>query len=217
MGVLSMLDAKGREVLRNLAGIRDADRLEKFERLETTKLGRDLPRVTADADGLRAMHHRLFKTVYAWAGQFRVVNMVKSGSQFIVASRIDTALAFAFRETDLTARLLHFSKPEAAKKLAQAVSDVNFVHPFREGNGRAVRAFVTAIAREAGWRFSLTDRASPHGSSLPSGTPSASESRMRADPGRSGFCWLSCGAQPENQTRSKVARTRPSASQNSSE
>ena len=42
--------------------------------------------------------------------------------------------------------------------------------------------------------------------------PSASASRCAAEPGLSGFCWLSCGAQPDNQTISKVARTRPSAS-----
>ena len=28
-----------------------------------------------------------------------------------------------------------------------------------------------------------------------------------ADPGASGFCWLSCGVQPDSQTISKVART----------
>ena len=48
---------------------------------------------------------------------------------------------------------------------------------------------------------------SPAGISL---VPSASASRVRAEPGASGFCWLSCGAQPESQTISKVARMRPS-------
>ncbi len=33
-----------------------------------------------------------------------------------------------------------------------------------------------------------------------------------AEPGFSGCCWLSCGAQPDSQTISKVARTRPSGS-----
>ncbi len=42
--------------------------------------------------------------------------------------------------------------------------------------------------------------------------PSASASRCAAEPGLSGFCWLSCGAQPDSQTISKVARRRPSAS-----
>ena len=42
--------------------------------------------------------------------------------------------------------------------------------------------------------------------------PSASASRCVAEPGLSGFCWLSCGAQPDSHTISKVARRRPSAS-----
>ena len=42
--------------------------------------------------------------------------------------------------------------------------------------------------------------------------PNASASRVLAEPGRSGFCWLSCGAQPESHTISKVARMRPSGS-----
>ena len=33
-----------------------------------------------------------------------------------------------------------------------------------------------------------------------------------ADPGLSGFGWLSCGAQPDSQITSKVARMRPSGS-----
>ena len=33
-----------------------------------------------------------------------------------------------------------------------------------------------------------------------------------AEPGRNGFCWLSCGAQPDSQMMSKVARMRPSGS-----
>ena len=50
---------------------------------------------------------------------------------------------------------------------------------------------------------------SPAGISL---VPSASASRRCAEPGASGFCWLSCGAQPDSQTISKVARMRPSGS-----
>jgi 8-oxo-dGTP diphosphatase len=46
---------------------------------------------------------------------------------------------------------------------------------------------------------------------------SLSASRCRAEPGANGFCWLSCGAQPESQSTSKVARMRPSGSANRSE
>ncbi|WP_212762334.1 Fic family protein [Nocardia uniformis] len=31
------------------------------------------------------------------------------------------------------------------------MAEVNAIHPFREGNGRAQRAFFGQLAREAGW------------------------------------------------------------------
>ena len=43
--------------------------------------------------------------------------------------------------------------------------------------------------------------------------PFTAASRLAfAEPGCNGFCWLSCGAQPDSQITSKVARMRPSAS-----
>jgi cell filamentation protein len=149
-------DAQGREVLRNNKDIRDARQLDRFERQETAAQGADLPRVSADADGLRAMHHHIFKNVYPWAGQLRTVNMGKADSDFLVASRIDAGLAYTFRQPALTDRLAQAPLPQAADMLARVVSDINFVHPFREGNGRAMRAFVTAVARDAGWKFDKT-------------------------------------------------------------
>ena len=44
----------------------------------------------------------------------------------------------------------------------------------------------------------------------------ASASDIFAEPGFSGFCWLSCGAHPDNQTMSNVTRMRPSGSENRS-
>jgi len=45
---------------------------------------------------------------------------------------------------------------------------------------------------------------------------SASASDAFAEPGFSGFCCDSCGAQPDSQMMEKVARMRPSGSENRS-
>lgn len=39
------------------------------------------------------------------------------------------------------------------ERLAHYLAEVNAVHPFREGNGRAQRAFFGQLARDAGWRI----------------------------------------------------------------
>lgn len=36
-------------------------------------------------------------------------------------------------------------------KLTHYFAEVNVIHPFREGNGRAQRAYFRQLAREAGW------------------------------------------------------------------
>lgn len=38
-------------------------------------------------------------------------------------------------------------------RLTHYFSEVNAIHPFREGNGRTQRAFFRQLSREAGWRL----------------------------------------------------------------
>src|SRR5262249_25516346 len=44
-------------------------------------------------------------------------------------------------------------------RVAHYLAEVNALHPFREGNGRAQRAFFRQLGREAGWsiRWALAD------------------------------------------------------------
>ncbi|WP_088370424.1 Fic family protein [endosymbiont 'TC1' of Trimyema compressum] len=42
-------------------------------------------------------------------------------------------------------------KPEFIKKLASLVLDLNHIHPFREGNGRALRELIREIATNHGY------------------------------------------------------------------
>ena len=41
------------------------------------------------------------------------------------------------------------------ERLTYYVGEVNAVHPFREGNGRAQRAFFEQLARDAGFTLDL--------------------------------------------------------------
>lgn len=41
------------------------------------------------------------------------------------------------------------------KRLAYYLAELNVIHPFREGNGRAQRKFIEQIAREAGFELNL--------------------------------------------------------------
>lgn len=47
------------------------------------------------------------------------------------------------------------SKKELAIKLAEILDNVNFLHPFREGNGRTQREFLRTLALEKGLILNL--------------------------------------------------------------
>ncbi|MCX6232454.1 MAG: Fic family protein [Bacteroidetes bacterium] len=46
-------------------------------------------------------------------------------------------------------------KLKLAQKLAEILDNVNYLHPFREGNGRAQREFMRLLALEKGLKLNL--------------------------------------------------------------
>ena len=44
-----------------------------------------------------------------------------------------------------------------AEKLAYYLGEINVIHPFREGNGRAQRVFIQYLAHTAGYHVDFTD------------------------------------------------------------
>ena len=127
-------------------------------------------RPTGDLDELRAIHRHLFQDIYDWAGQLRTVDIRKSveGAQFFLpVSMIERAAVFAERELRADNMLCGMSRDHFIERLAYHYDSFNYIHPFREGNGRTQRVFWTRIACDAGWRLdwhgvygSANDRAS---------------------------------------------------------
>jgi len=63
-------------------------------------------------------------------------------------AHIDTLIA-AYRRTSKT------DKPALARKLAEILDAVNYLHPFREGNGRTQREFLRLLALEKNLTLNL--------------------------------------------------------------
>lgn len=89
----------GSGVLKNLPGIDDRDRLERFEAIATAYRISELRfipiRGTLDLTGFQHIHWHIFQDLYAWAGEFRTVDIRKEGEfwfcrhEFIVQSLSD--------------------------------------------------------------------------------------------------------------------------------
>jgi len=155
-------------VLRNRLGLKSADTLDLAER-RAASLGLDRidagygPERTFDREHLKAIHRQIFGRVYEWAGAMRdekplvggekldpVGVLSKGGSAFLHASHIDMGLAKAFRHISDRAALRDGSRETFIRKAGNTLGDLNYIHPFREGNGRTQRAFIEELGRETG-------------------------------------------------------------------
>ena len=127
-----------------------------------------------DLRHLCAIHRRIFGDIYDWAGQLRTVAIAK-GTWFCLPQYIESAAAEIFRALHGDNLLRGLSRDMFTERLTYYLGEINAVHPFREGNGRAQRAFFEQLASDAGvildWQHLDADR-----------NIAASAAIMRGDP-----------------------------------
>jgi len=148
----------GTRVLRNKAEIRSLDELEQFEQLMfDSRAEEDLPAGTLDFAHYRAIHRHFFQDVYDWAGEIRTIRTGKGANWFCFPEYIEKEAAGLFRQLADKDHLRACSnKLDFAQEAAWFLSELNAIHPFREGNGRVQLVFLTMLARNAG--FGLDER-----------------------------------------------------------
>ena len=143
-------------VLKNKAGISDADKLVQFESIMVAKRLKELeanPIKIKYAADLRNIHRYLFQDVYDWAGDVRRVEIGKDGRQFLETRAF--AKAFSYIDSILKEYFGLNGKKEISSGLAKILDDVNYGHFFREGNGRTQREFIRALALQKGYALNL--------------------------------------------------------------
>jgi cell filamentation protein len=143
------------DVLRNIPGIRDPQSLAAFE--ANTTIARLAELDTAPLKGrfdiahLKAIHKYIFQDVYSWAGEFRTVNVSKGGSLFGAAAFIEPALDAVLLKLPAERYLKGVDLSTFARRAGFYLGEINAVHAFREGNGRAQREFIRQLGIEAGF------------------------------------------------------------------
>jgi cell filamentation protein len=145
-------------VLRNLVGVSDEATLTLIETGATTGRLKELranPIKIKGAETLMDIHHHLFQDVYEWAGKIRTVEISKGGKPFFALEYFHRAFPFIDSLIAEYRRLDKKDTPALAHKLAEILDNINYLHPFREGNGRTQREFVRLLALEKGLTLDL--------------------------------------------------------------
>lgn len=144
-------------VLANKLGVSNAEEMDDIELVLLDELRKKIfDSVVADqritvADVCK-WHQRWLGNVYAWAGQYRTLNMAKGSFHFAACSQIPKLM------NDLDKNVLSIYTPCAGMpetRLIEAIAVVHveliLIHPFREGNGRLSRMLASVMALQAGW------------------------------------------------------------------
>ena len=140
-------------VLVNKQNITNIEEAYRNEHLFVTRRLADLRLKTIEIysiSDILAIHKYLFQDVYAWAGQFRKVNISKNGNPFMSIQSFSTAQAYINRLIHTYYQTAN-SKDEIIKQLAKILDNLNYFHPFREGNGRTQREVIRSLALSKGY------------------------------------------------------------------
>lgn len=144
-------------VLINKLDLQDQKALDNAERMMVGKRARrPLPTGDFGLAHLRALHYHLFQDIYDWAGELRTVEIAKGGSQFQFRQYIETGMADVHRRIRTHDYLRGLDRDSFASLAGEIIGDVNYVHPFREGNGRTQLYYFKQLAEQAGFDVMLS-------------------------------------------------------------
>ena len=152
---------KGTNVLRNHFGIRNADELKRIEADITTIRQHDLliKSVTGhfSVNHLCNIHRYLFGDIYPFAGRYRRESIAKGQTIFENPVNIQLKLKKLLSRLKEEVFLKQTGEQEFLPRLAYYLSELNYLHPFREGNGRAIREFIRQLLLVNGYFVDWTN------------------------------------------------------------
>ncbi|MBJ7312068.1 putative adenosine monophosphate-protein transferase Fic [Rugamonas sp. CCM 8940] len=141
------------DVLINKLGITDRDALDAAEiELSQARIEQYEPNFDdISLPALREIHFHLFQDLYDWAGELRAVDISKGNTRFANASRIVPEANKLFQQLGQENYLIGLPRAQFLARLAHYFGELNVIHPFRDGNGRAQRLMFEVISINAGF------------------------------------------------------------------
>ena len=150
----------GTNLLKNKLDIHDSNKLFELEKqivlVKSYILRQNTSIYEFDKQHFIHIHKFLFEDIYPFAGEFRKENIAKGDFTFANWEYIESELDRLLFELKSENYLQNIDKETLAKRLAYYLSELNVLHPFREGNGRTIREFIRQLAYKNGYILDLT-------------------------------------------------------------
>lgn len=136
-------------VLKNKFNIQDGAKLDLMERTTTTlRIAQAMTEIVFEnVDFLfyKNLHKYVFGDIYEWAGNIRRVEMSKRGTRFCSVDEIENRGNNLFKRLRNNNYLNSFTGDDFINEFTELYCNLNYLHPFREGNGRTQRLFLNML------------------------------------------------------------------------
>ena len=135
----------GTDVLKNKYDIKTNNKLDKYEKIICSIELMDMQKnpfcCDFDYNHYLKIHKKLFGKLYFFAGEIRKIDTLKPNTyfcrkEFVSKNLHSTLIEMKEKLTNVT------NEEEYVYLLSKYYLDLNFIHPFREGNGRTLREFI---------------------------------------------------------------------------
>lgn len=148
-------------VLMNKFDIRDENQLNALEQSITSvliaKASIEIPFENVDFEFYKSLHKYVFSDIYKWAGAIRSVNISKKGTNFCPAEKIEQNGLRIFHNLHKSNFLKGIDSNEFIDKFVELYCELNYLHPFREGNGRIQRLFLSMLLKHNGKKIGFPE------------------------------------------------------------
>lgn len=149
----------GSAVLKNLLNIQNEQELDEAERDISLISAMDIEfsEPAYDLEYWCALHHGLFHDIYEWAGTLRTIDISKGNTHFCNIRFLESNANKLFNELESENYLCGISRAALVQRISYFYSELNVIHPFRDGNGRAQRLLFEHIVINCGYEISFED------------------------------------------------------------
>lgn len=148
---------KNSDVLINYYDIRDRFLLNRVERditdMKLTELQIKPIKGNFNLSHLKAIHKFIFGDIYPFAGKIRTEDIFKGVTMFAKYYIINDKIKQLFSELAAESHLKGLERGVLSTRLAHYMAELNMLHPFCEGNGRAIREFIRSLALGGGYEI----------------------------------------------------------------
>lgn len=146
---------EGTSCLINKFDIKDENKLSNIEAAITFAKASELEKTPIngnfDLEHYLAIHRYLFEDIYDWAGKMRTVEMSKKGTCFAKSDKIEKLCNSCFDRLKNMNFFHGMNFTEFVESIVDLYCTINIIHPFREGNGRTQRIFISQLIRHNGY------------------------------------------------------------------